>query len=533
MVFIYVLQLKDGKWYIGKTESSKFRIDTHFDSKGSGFTKKYPPEEIYQIIPECDKYDEDKYVKKYMDKYGIDNVRGGSYSSLELTEDEIKLIQKELWGANDLCFLCGGEHFVKDCPNHPLVEELEIDEIEPIEIDNELNETDKEVERSKIIKHYENELFELTEGYWKLDYTPLRNRPCSRTQPLISFEDYCKEITQRFNPPEKVYKKSNVIPLSNDKYYKIEETDDFIINKNKDEIELIQYNSKCSGPKYKPIVKYFINEKEYIQYYYRFSRKYYNNYEFPEEISYSQYNKHPSYDIMFPAPTNKPHQGDTYYKDMYDKKEKELKQKLFILKNLVFDNKVYINDEYNLRRNSYQKKIESSVEMIFRKIDNNKQLCGTRQIQKSIMLSGEAPMEGWGIGDSTQCFIHSNHLISIFECISTTIRTNLNSNGALRRDIIRFGEENTLSKLHSVVFTEMYVYYIFTNLGNESYTITFEENNIIKDFFKYNLHLIINSIQNYGYHVSYPRFIPKGGQSAGLYLANYHQTSSFAIILED
>ena len=128
MVFIYVLQLKENKWYIGKTETSKFRIDTHFDSAGSEFTKKYPPQEIYQIIPECDKYDEDKYVKKYMDKYGIDNVRGGTYCRLELTNNEKEVIQKELWGANDLCFLCGGDHFVKDCPNNKEVEELEINE---------------------------------------------------------------------------------------------------------------------------------------------------------------------------------------------------------------------------------------------------------------------------------------------------------------------------------------------------------------------------------------------------------------------
>lgn len=128
MVFIYVLQLKENKWYIGKTETSKFRIDTHFDSGGSEFTKKYPPQEIYQIIPECDKYDEDKYVKKYMDKYGIDNVRGGTYCRLELTNNEKEVIQKELWGANDLCFLCGGDHFVKDCPNNKEVEELEINE---------------------------------------------------------------------------------------------------------------------------------------------------------------------------------------------------------------------------------------------------------------------------------------------------------------------------------------------------------------------------------------------------------------------
>lgn len=116
MVFIYVLQCEDNKYYVGKTDTNKFRIDTHFDSNGSEFTKKYKPIDIYQIIPECDKYDEDKYVKKYMDKYGIDNVRGGTYSRIELTTEEKNFIQKELWGANDLCFLCGGEHFVKDCP---------------------------------------------------------------------------------------------------------------------------------------------------------------------------------------------------------------------------------------------------------------------------------------------------------------------------------------------------------------------------------------------------------------------------------
>lgn len=156
MVFIYVLQLKEEKWYIGKTESSKFRIDTHFDSKGSGFTKKYPPEEIYQIIPECDKYDEDKYVKKYMDKYGIDNVRGGSYSRLELTEEEKKSIQKELWGANDLCFLCGGDHFVKDCPN--VVTDVEEKETEEFVLEEE--------ERIKYIRYYEDKLFELMIGCW-------------------------------------------------------------------------------------------------------------------------------------------------------------------------------------------------------------------------------------------------------------------------------------------------------------------------------------------------------------------------------
>lgn len=61
-----------------------------------------------------------------MDKYGINNVRGGSYSRLELTQEEINVLQKELWGANDLCFLCGQQHFIKDCPNNkqPIIDKL-------------------------------------------------------------------------------------------------------------------------------------------------------------------------------------------------------------------------------------------------------------------------------------------------------------------------------------------------------------------------------------------------------------------------
>lgn len=192
MVFIYVLQLKENKWYIGKTETSKFRIDTHFDSAGSEFTKKYPPQEIYQIIPECDKYDEDKYVKKYMDKYGIDNVRGGTYCRLELTSNEKEVIQKELWGANDLCFLCGGDHFVKDCPNNKEVKELE---------EQSQEESREDDERLKWIEYYENQLFELEHGCWVLNKTG---------------HSYGKQITSRTDKTilvDKIYSKYNEPPI--------------------------------------------------------------------------------------------------------------------------------------------------------------------------------------------------------------------------------------------------------------------------------------------------------------------------------
>ena len=128
-----------------------------FDKNGSSFTKTFPPVEIYQIIPECDKFDEDKYVKKYMEKYGIDNVRGGTYSRLELTQQEKTFIQKELWGANNLCFECGGEHFIKDCPNnkHPVILQSSITE-------NNYN------KKNEFLTNFKNELFELTEGHFHL-----------------------------------------------------------------------------------------------------------------------------------------------------------------------------------------------------------------------------------------------------------------------------------------------------------------------------------------------------------------------------
>jgi predicted GIY-YIG superfamily endonuclease len=35
MVFIYILELENKKYYVGKTTDPNFRIDSHFNSNGS------------------------------------------------------------------------------------------------------------------------------------------------------------------------------------------------------------------------------------------------------------------------------------------------------------------------------------------------------------------------------------------------------------------------------------------------------------------------------------------------------------------
>jgi hypothetical protein len=113
---IYVLQLEGGKYYVGKSDDVQQRIEDHMSSGGSAWTRKYKPLKVVQTISNASIFDEDKYTKIYMNKYGVDNVRGGSYVSEHLDEIQLEAIYTEIWAANDCCTRCGRKgHFIKDC----------------------------------------------------------------------------------------------------------------------------------------------------------------------------------------------------------------------------------------------------------------------------------------------------------------------------------------------------------------------------------------------------------------------------------
>lgn len=118
MVFIYCLQLENNKYYIGKTNNPKYRLDSHFCNNGGVWTKLNKPIQIIEIIPDCDDFDEDKYTIKYMSKYGINNVRGGTFSQPSLDKSTLTHLAKTIKSSTDACFNCGKKgHFSNKCPH--------------------------------------------------------------------------------------------------------------------------------------------------------------------------------------------------------------------------------------------------------------------------------------------------------------------------------------------------------------------------------------------------------------------------------
>ena len=112
---IYILSLEGGNYYVGKSGNIPRRIQDHFKGRGAAWTKLYKPVEVLDIVENKSLFTEDMITKQLMLIYGIPYVRGGSYCQIKLSECDLYCLNKELWGTRNLCFLCGGNHFVYRC----------------------------------------------------------------------------------------------------------------------------------------------------------------------------------------------------------------------------------------------------------------------------------------------------------------------------------------------------------------------------------------------------------------------------------
>lgn len=105
-LLIYVIRLQDGKYYIGKTSKTiDDRFAEHCSGHGSEWTQLHRPIEVVESKV-GDKWEEDSTTLRWMEKYGVDNVRGGSYVQIKLSTEVLQEINRKISSATDKCFVC-------------------------------------------------------------------------------------------------------------------------------------------------------------------------------------------------------------------------------------------------------------------------------------------------------------------------------------------------------------------------------------------------------------------------------------------
>ena len=123
MSLIYVLRCGGRRFYVGSCNENRLqeRIAEHYAGRGAKFTEVFEPEELMETRPVEGNFSEDMVVHEYMREHGIDMVRGGTYSRLQLPEHQLRTISDVITHGSRRCFSCGAEgHFAQQCPNNNL-----------------------------------------------------------------------------------------------------------------------------------------------------------------------------------------------------------------------------------------------------------------------------------------------------------------------------------------------------------------------------------------------------------------------------
>ena len=96
MVNIYVLELQGNKYYVGKTNHTFQRFEQHKSGSGAKWTQKHKVKDLFAFHKDMKDTDENKITIQMMKKYGVRNVRGGSWTKVNMTEAEINRLEKRI-----------------------------------------------------------------------------------------------------------------------------------------------------------------------------------------------------------------------------------------------------------------------------------------------------------------------------------------------------------------------------------------------------------------------------------------------------
>ena len=101
-VSIFLLELEHGKFYAGSHSDPEKVMEECREGLGPIWTQIHRPVRMREVIRMAPLRDVDTRVRQWMLQYGVDNVRGGSWADVRLSDKDRQTLSRR----QDGCIVC-------------------------------------------------------------------------------------------------------------------------------------------------------------------------------------------------------------------------------------------------------------------------------------------------------------------------------------------------------------------------------------------------------------------------------------------
>lgn len=95
---VYIIQLANKKFYVGYSHNIYTTLKQLFSRSVKNkdpWVLHHKPLYVHRIIRECDPDDEHKYLVEYIRRFGVENVRGGTFDATVYENESLREVLKK------------------------------------------------------------------------------------------------------------------------------------------------------------------------------------------------------------------------------------------------------------------------------------------------------------------------------------------------------------------------------------------------------------------------------------------------------
>jgi predicted GIY-YIG superfamily endonuclease len=98
---MFIMRLENGKYFVDCSKDPEKAMQEHIEGLGPLWTRIHRPLEIIKRIPFQRAEELDVYVKSAMRTYGLECVRGGTYSNARLKDSDRHALHSEFYSGDE------------------------------------------------------------------------------------------------------------------------------------------------------------------------------------------------------------------------------------------------------------------------------------------------------------------------------------------------------------------------------------------------------------------------------------------------